>query len=446
MNPTLATPSAKSHERVTGRWNRDLKAESPREWAIYYAKTAFGTPIPWLMLLIAASIFTSRAALEIASWSVAGLTACYIVADRLSSNREFHFFRVGYDFALLAFLIVGILSVLSLPNVNEMAEGIGNLRWVVLLYLFVYCWELFPGLNRVFSFLMGFAIVTAGYGIWQHFFGMDILRMSPLAAAPLQNFPFFSAVGFFRSPEIFGTLLATLLPLTSATFLQADRRDLRLMKWSALAATLILVLAIFWTYRMGMWLSAGLGVLVVLILQSQRPMLLIGSIVVMIMTVIVFTHGSPDVFFSDIQMTEIHRADLQRTQINSQVEIWQKNIWFGTGLTSEHSRSFDATIGNVYFTILAQTGLLGLAAYAVFMVGFLMGTYRIWQEIPKTHFWHRVLVSGGMASQISFHSAGLYWNTLSEAHTMNLFVLILASLCYLTEHYTRGLVPDDYAL
>ncbi len=447
MNSTsLVTPSAKSHERVSGRWIRDLKAESSREWAVYYAKLVFGTPIPWLLIIAAAALFTSRAVLEISSWSLAALTTIYIFVDRFSKNREFHFFRVGYDFPLIGFVAVGIAGIFSVSTGADALESVGHLRWVILIYMFAYCWELFPGLNRVFGILIGFAVAASLYGIWQHFTGEDLLRNLALQSAPVLHSAFFCASGFFRSPETFGTILAVLLPIPAATFLQADRRDLRSVKWGALLITLIMSLALFWTYRMGIWLAAGIGVIVVTILQSVRPFMLIAALGILIFSAIVFTQESPEFFAREMQSSEMKRADLQRAQINRQVDLWQKNLWIGTGLQSTETESFDPAIGNVYFTILAQSGIAGLALFFAFIGGFLMSTYRVWQEIPRTHFWHRVFVSGGIASQVAFHASGLYWSTLNEAHTMILFVLLLASICYINEHYTRGLVPDDYAL
>ena len=43
---TLVTPSAKSHERVTGRWNQDIKAKTKQDWSSYYVKQIVGTPLP----------------------------------------------------------------------------------------------------------------------------------------------------------------------------------------------------------------------------------------------------------------------------------------------------------------------------------------------------------------------------------------------------------------
>ena len=125
-------------------------------------------------------------------------------------------------------------------------------------------------------------------------------------------------------------------------------------------------------------------------------------------------------------------------------------MWVGVGHDSVRGGGeaghFDASSGNVYFQILAQFGLLGSAFYLLFIVSFLLMSYRIYAEIPESHYWHRVLISGGVGAQIAFHACGLYWSTMTEAITLNLFILILSAVSYVSEHYSRGLVTDDVSL
>jgi uncharacterized membrane protein YfcA len=56
------------------------------------------------------------------------------------------------------------------------------------------------------------------------------------------------------------------------------------------------------------------------------------------------------------------------------------------------------------------------------------------------------LIAGGVGAQIAFHACGLYWSTMAEAITVNLFILILSAVSYVSEHYSRGLVTDDVSL
>lgn len=440
------TPSAKAHERVTGRWLQDIEVKTGRDRIVYYLKSIVGTPIPWLLSALVILSFFSRAGSEMAAWGCALLTLIYILLDRIGRTREFRFFRVGSDFLLIGLLLVAVISACGSTPADGLAT-IGDIRWIVLLYGFAYCWELFPGINRIFFLMLGAASALAIYGVWQHFTGLDLIRTTALANAPVKSLPYFVPTGFFSSPEIFGTVLATVLPFPAATFLLSDKRDEWVQRFLPLVITLLLSLAVFWTYRPGLWLAAFIGVVFTLLMKSKQWFFLLASLVVFFSVVIVATYaGSPGEMLDGVQAAETVRSEHQRTQINEQVKLWENGIWTGVGHDAVRAVEYDPSTGNVYFQLLAQTGVLGAAFYLFFVLGFLMMSYRIYAEIPESHYWHRVLIAGGVGAQLAFHTAGLYWSTMAEAIVVNLFILVLSAVSYVSEHYSRGLVSDDVSL
>ena len=443
---TLSTPSAKAHERVTGRWLRDIQVATRKDWMVYYAKSLIGTPIPWLFAAIGILSSVSRAGSEIASWTTALLTVLYIAIDRFARTREFSFFRIGADFFLAGLALVGLIGAVTSPSISLGVATIGDLRWIFLLYTFTYCWELFPGLNRVFLFVTAAASLVAGYGIWQHFMGLDLLSGATLPDAPVKGHPYFIPTGLLGTPEAFGTLLATLIPFPAAAFFLSDRGEGWREKWIPLVVVSLFAVAILLTYRPGLWLAAGVGILVTLIMQAKRIGIFFATLAIVLGTVSFAFYDSPQSMLEGVQASESLRAERQRAQINTQVEAWQKSVAIGVGHEATEAGAYDTGTGNVYFHILAQTGVLGAALYLLFILSFLLGTYRIFQEIPSTHTWHRVMIAGGLGSQIAFHAAGLYWVTFAEALTMNLFIVILSAMSYISEHYSRGLVSDDVSL
>ncbi|HVK61904.1 MAG TPA: hypothetical protein VM432_10155, partial [Bdellovibrionales bacterium] len=206
-------------------------------------------------------------------------------------------------------------------------------------------------------------------------------------------------------------------------------------------------LAIFWTYHPGIWIAAAAGFLVSLIMllgKQGMKYLLIVAVFIAVTSFIV--HGSPAEMFEKVQAQDLVRAEKQRGQINAQVALWQNNNWFGVGHKATEAATYDPSTGNTYFFMLAKSGVLGGAFYLMFLLGFLLSTYRIFQEIPRTHYWHRTLIAGSLGAQLAFHVAGLYWVTLAEAIVVNLFVLMLSAFSYLSEHYGRGIVSDDSSL
>lgn len=440
---SLVTPSAKSHERVTGRWVRDIKADDKNEWTIFYAKIVFGTPVPWLIAALSACLLLTRAGAEIAAWSVAGLSLLYILADLFSRTREFRFFAVGGDLLLISLFASGTLGALWIGGFERFAEALGGLRWIPLIYLLAYAWELFPGLNRAFAIMTVFAVATAVLSIVQTFSGVSISGAA-LSIVPVTGRAYHAAVGFFDSPEAAGTAMAVFLPLPAMAFLLGERKELS--RWLGLALTVLLALGALVTYRPGVWIAAVTGLIVALLMRGRRQWVLALAVAGSLVIASFALYPSSDQMFDGVAREQAARAETQRAQINQQLKIWSESPWVGAGFQSVEAASLDSTVGNVYFQILAQAGALGLAFYLIFSLAFLLGTYRILQEIPRTHYWHRVLVSGGIAGLVAFHAAGLFWFTLSEALAANLFCFMAASLSYVHEHYSRGFVPDDHSL
>ena len=157
--------------------------------------------------------------------------------------------------------------------------------------------------------------------------------------------------------------------------------------------------------------------------------------------------------FDRIQAEEQLRADQHRIQMNSLVKVWENSPILGIAGGSAPELADVASAGgtryesvNIYFLILARSGIIGLALYLAFILHHLLNTFRLFHEIPASHHRHRILAAGCFASQCAFHVAGLYWATMTEAFSMNLFILVSSMTLYMTEHYTHGLVPDDNAL
>ncbi len=447
---TIVTPSAKAHERVNCRWIRDLKVTNRRDWAVYFFKSVIGSPVPWLLPAFVICAFFSRAGVEIAAWLSASLTFLYILADRFASTREFKFFRVGCDFFLVGIVLLGIISSITADSPASSVEALGSVRWVLLFYLITYCWELFPGLNRVFNLLVMASLVASLYFVWQHLTGINILDGTSLPSVPVPGKILFIPSGFFGSPEIFGTLVAITLPFPAAAFVFCDHHAGWLKRGFYLVSFGLLVVAASWTYQAGIWVSSLAALLTVMVMV---PRALIGRsfklllVAICILGALMFeSFGSTDMFFTAIENSESLRGDQQRKQINNQVELWESSPWIGTGTKAIASPNYDPKTGNIYFQLLATSGLLGLGCYFLFILGFLLGTYRIFKEIPTTHDWHRVFISAALASQVAFHVNGLYSSTLSEDVAVNLFIVVISAVSYLIEHYSRGLVTDDKSL
>lgn len=467
----IGSPSARRREHIRGRWEYRADLEFGNERTIHAAKQFFGFPIPYLMVALPFFLATSRAATEIASWSLAALTMLYIGIDAFARHREFKFFRLGPDISLAACLAFGLLSIIaSTVNVTSSAdlatsllEGLGHLRWIPLLYLFVYAWELFPGLNRVVTVLVGTVAVTAILAWIQHFQGVDWLTGEALTNAPTGSVPYFIPRGFFGSTEALATLFACVLPFpVAAACLRREREEADHFTRFGFGISVLIALALVFTYRPELWWAGAAGALALLLFPGERRFKLLVSIVVAIAAVwfllfVVFDRSGPEgegmKVFDRIQAEEQLRTEQHRIQMNTLVSVWENSPILGiaggaapdlANLASKGGTRYESV--NIYFLILARSGIIGLVLYLAFILHHLLNTLRLFHEIPASHHRHRILAAGCFASQCAFHVAGLYWATMTEAFSMNLFILVSSMTLYMTEHYAHGLVPDDNAL
>lgn len=480
------SPSARRREHVRGRWSYNADLSIGREKTVHAFKQVLGLPIPWLMVLLPVFLATSRAATEIASWGLAILTLFYIATDSFARNREFQFFRLGPDISLGACLFAGILSIVSsmaiaatsttssLDTLGLLFEGLGHLRWIPLLYLFVYAWELFPGLNRIVVALVGTVTVVAAIAWIQHFQGIDWLTGESLVRAPTGEIPYFVPRGFLGSTEALATLFACALPFpVAAACLRREGDETDRVTWIGFGLAVVIALALVFTYRPGLWWAGGAGALALLLFPGDRRLKLLASIAAAIAAVwfLLFfafdfgTDTSATNVWDLINAEEAKREEVHRVQMNNLVTVWESSPLLGVSgsvfdavsSAASSNASIDAINTapstdaryesvNIYFLMLARSGIVGLVLYLAFVLHHLLNTLRLFHEIPESHHRHRVLAAGCFASQCAFHVAGLFWSTMTEAFSMNLFILVGSMSLYMTEHYAHGLVPDDNAL
>ncbi len=453
---TLVTPSAKSHERVTGRWNQNIKATTKQDWSSYYIKQVAGTPLPWLITIFLFLTFFSPQLNDMLAWVCALLATIYILADRFAGTREFSLFPIGVDVSIGLFIFVLTINALFISR-----DGVISLltfRWLLLPYFFAYLLELFPGLNKIFHAFFAAGLAATTYAFLQHFIGVEWISGRTLEFAPLKEFSYFCITGFSQYPEVFASLIAMILPFPICCYLSAERRNSRLIRGISLLLVFTLLLAIFWTYRPGLWIASLGSVLICLVIHSQRHLKFIFGLLIFFTLVIVVTYQSPGQFWTQMKDRENLRAAVEREHINELFAQFAQSPFLGIGI--QRGPNFDNNFStpesevknlkeletNIYFELLARIGLIGTFAYFAMILPFLLFSYRLFKEIPNSHFWHRVLAAAIVAGQVSFHLSGLYWSTLSHSSITNLFAFYMAVAAYLHNHYMKGLVPDDHSL
>ncbi len=458
---SMITPSQKMHSNVNPLPSSRNNDGDNR--ILFMLKVIFGTPIPYLFILYSVALLTSMSGMEFGAWGIALLTLIYIILDLPSKNREFRFFSLGTDLSLLGLLVViGLGLYLNSPDADFVKE-LGSLRWIILLYLFSYSFSLFPGLNKLFYIIIGLGFIIGCYAIFQHFTGMDLryewgLREnSAVTPAPFTDSSVFQSVGLMSHHLTYGYLFSMVFCFPLAA-LMLNRHRSPVFRGFLVLTIFAIGLSLLWTYGRGVWISTGCAILFMAAYVSRKA--LFGILILGIIVLGTLYSSNPgfrerlDSIWASNYTSNTDRQDLWRANI----EMLSDYPWIGIGWNQNEHRIFEYyeklgiqnTFGghahNSYLQILATTGILGFAFFMMFIIGFLLLTHRLWSDIPKSHYWHKVFVLGALGSQISLHTGGLtQWN-FGDAEVNHFFIFILAIIAYMAERYSIGVVPDDHSL
>ncbi|HEX4925893.1 MAG TPA: O-antigen ligase family protein [Bdellovibrionales bacterium] len=423
-----------------------------------FLKTALDKLIPFFLFLYAVSLLTSMSGMEIFGWGTCLLTVLYILGSLLVARRP-RVFTLGCELPLLGLLIVAGLGLyLNAPDADHLA-AMGKLRWVVMLYLLAYALALQNNLNRILNTLMIVGTIVACYAIFQHFTGIDLIRGDnrSVTIAPFAGATVYQNTGFLSHHLTYGYSFGMLICFPLAALLLGRRRPI-MFRLLCTLSVLLIGLSLLWTYGRGVWMATALAFFVLAAYVSKRH-LVAFLVIIGIIGGVLYTgdSGFQERFASmwaSNYTSNTDRQDLWRANL----AMFQDYPWLGVGYGQNEeilhkyydkldiANTFGGHAHNNYLQMLSTTGLLGMICYMLFILSFLLTTHRLWMEVPKTHYWHRVLVLGALGAQVTMHAGGVtQWN-FGDAEVNHLFIFILAMIGYLSERYSRGIVPDDYAL
>lgn len=334
------------------------------------------------------------------------------------------------------------------------SDSIGNwlsewLKWVVIA---IMIWHLsqsarFDWRWLVFAVLLS-AVANAVVGLYIFFGGSGADHLLILGR-------FFRAFGTFGQPNPFGGFMGIALPLAlmcaavqSYQIMQewlAGRRvaPARFLMLAAIAsATGIIAAALFASWSRGAWL--GFAVSLVVILIALPRLMLKGISLALALAALFFalwsaglmprsvvsriTTAATDLFsFSDVRganFTPANFAVIERlAHWQAAIAMAQDHPLFGVGLgnyalryTDYHLINWEAPLGhahNLYLNFLAETGVVGLAAYLAFW----MSIFRVtWTTLKHPERTGRAVAVGllGCWTYIAVHSVfdNLFVNNL----------------------------------
>ncbi len=280
---------------------------------------------------------------------------------------------------------------------------------------------------------------------------------SAVTPAPFTGSDVYQSVGLMSHHLTYGYLFSMVFCFPLAA-LMLNRHRSSVFKISLFIAVIIIGLSLLWTYGRGVWIATLCAVLFMAAYVSRKALfsiLIIGAIA--FGTLYSSNPGFRerlDSIWASNYTSNTDRQDLWRANL----EMLSDHPWIGIGWNQNEVRigeyyerlgitnSFGGHAHNNYLQILATTGMLGFIFYMLFIIGFLLLTHRLWSDVPKSHYWHKVFVLGALGSQISLHAGGLtQWN-FGDAEVNHFLIFVLSVIAYMAERYSIGVVPDDHSL
>lgn len=355
---------------------------------------------------------------------------------------------------LLAFIGVAALSLL---NALSLGYGLKELiKWVQMLLVMWLVIE--RGKERhwwvVLSALLLAGATEAGIGIWQ-----SVLRgKGPEHFLITVGSDFYRAYGTFEQPNPYGGYLGLLAPLSVGLLLVALEKwftplwviakerhllrvrqvakaalSMRLMHFAGLAAlSLLLLAALLLSWSRGAWLGFAAAMLAMLMVWPRRTgaglALAFGSVaagalmlrlnllpagIAARLTEFIGSFQSFDV--RGVNISPFNYALIERlAHWQAAQEMARYHLWLGVGIGNYEPIypayaliNWPFALGhahNIYLNILAETGIIGLLAYAVLWLSVLWHTWRVTRT---TTSWQRGVAIGlfGSWAHLSVHHA-----------------------------------------
>ncbi len=336
-------------------------------------------------LLYSISLHTSMAAMELFS-SILILTALVGVATKRVS------FRTEFQVPILIFLIAVFINVLATPALVPWQDRFAEIRWVFLYWGLAKSLELIWSsrferkLLEVWLFSLSIAMLN---GIYQFFSGYDFIRGHGDNLA--QDGDVFRATGFFSICLTY----AYSIGLSGLSLILPVRK---LNRWLPLIVIGITAIVILVSMARGAWVAFGASSLLFLFLMrkelSQRQLLSILGVLILPVLALISTEGGRGRLLRLLSFQLDRSSSIRLDVWQGYLQMFKENPILGVGFDqgqlflAESYRKlgiiqdFISHAHNDYIQMLAETGLIGFAAYMLMIFWTLKRTY----DLHRTQF------------------------------------------------------------
>lgn len=345
-------------------------------------------------------------------------------------QRKFIWQKTPFDIPILIYLLTQLIAVLHSPDISNQFLSWLDTDWFIFFYY--ACVNLIDNeddYKLIIKILIVSGIISALYGIWQHFYGWDFIRQRMLTSRGL----FFRATGFFGLSLTYGGIqLAILSFIFPFIWLIKEKRN-RILFGILL---LIILISIIASYARSAWFALIVFILILSFILEKKYILYALIIGICVIFALYIIH--PDLIFNNGLISMIDFSDSAPYNNQVRFKLWESSInllkdyWlFGTGhgnfstMFEMYKVPFDYhglnNPHNDFLHIACSSGLIGGISFLFLWVYFLVLTFPGFELIKqKLNIW-KVVNFAGFAVVFIFLIAGITQEYYRDAETAQLW-------------------------
>ena len=399
----------------------------------------------WSLVLFSLSTLVSQSAMDLFSTllCLSVLWAMFTKYQGGDKPRDL-VYLIGFDWVWILWIAVVALSFLLSPlSYTDWVTRLVEFKWILVLYAVIWALHdlhLRPSAQVPASILLA---ICSAYAIVVWFLGFDPIRpdydLAPWAGGHRTG-------GFLSNAMTFGHIYGIYFCFFVGPTLMAFKWRSGYLKF-LLPALLLTGLAVILSFTRGMWLAMAVSTILMTFIFQFR----IGLVVSLAGSFLLWLTFS---FWPTLAERISHtftNGDERKWIWAAHWKIFLDHPVTGVGygenyrLLPEYYKMINAPDGiiishahNQYLHFLAGTGVLGLIAYLIVLICFLVLNWRVYRELgPRDPFFKGVAL-GCFGAQIAFCVGGLTEANFEHAKVKYVMILIWATVVWLG--YETGII------
>jgi O-antigen ligase len=374
-------------------------------------------------------------------WSPISITGTQIAISfailfwvvRMFMMKKFHLARNPLNVPIAAFLVATAIGLITAIDFRYSLKGYMTLGWISIFFLTVNNIKDKRQFKKLLSALFVFTAIAAAYGIWQSVTKIDFMHTAKHLHEGLPR-----CTGFFDHYMTFAGYLNMVFPLTFGLLLfgsskspvRGSRYGLQKRRLLLGLASLLMLIALVFTYTRGAWIGFLAGLIFIGVLRSRKTLFIsLGAIILIVVTPAIFPHSS----------VSRRAASIFNPASTDRLSMWKSSLkivkdypltgvgWKGFRkiypeyISPGTYRSPHAH--NNFLNVAVESGMLGLGIFLWLLIIILKSGVTIFKRVEDGYF--KGISLGFLGGFMAFIVGGLTEYNFGHSQVAMLFYFLL---------------------